>query len=98
MEDIAIAITSQDHETASRTHGSGTYYLKFIKSFAKIAAQLKRHLKNRDKNLLLSDNACEAFEKFKRELTNMGNMLALPDFEMQFVLVKDASDNCIGAA
>ena len=46
------------------------YYWKFIKNFAKIAAQLNGHLNNTDKNVLLSDDAQEAFEKLKKELTD----------------------------
>ena len=49
------------------------YYRKFIKNFAKIAAPLNKHLNTTDKNLLLSEDAKEAFEKLKHELTNMYN-------------------------
>ena len=77
--------------------GLANYYRKFIKNFAKIAAPLNRHLNNTDKNVL-TDDAIEAFEKIKRELTNMDNVLSFPDFELPFILETDASDNCIGAA
>ena len=35
---------------------------------------------------------------FNRELTNMDNILSLPNFHLNFILETDASDNCIGAA
>ena len=78
--------------------GLANYYRKFIKGFAKIAAPLNKHLNNTDKNVLLSDDAKEAFEKLKSELTNMYNVLSLRDFELPFILETDASDECIGAA
>ena len=47
------------------------YYKKFIKNFAKIAASINKHLNNTDKNVLSSDDAREAFEKLKQELTKI---------------------------
>ena len=78
--------------------GLANYYRKVIKNLAKIATPLNKYLNNADKNLLLSEDAQEAFEKFKKELTDMDNILSLPDFDLTFILETDASDNCIGAA
>ena len=78
--------------------GLANYYRKFIKNFAMIAAPLNRHLNNTDKNVLLTEDAIEAFEKMKQELTGMDNVLSLRDFELPFIQETDASDNCIGAA
>ena len=71
------------------------YYRKFIKRFAKIAAPLNKHLNNTDKNVLLSEVACEAFENFKQELTDLDNILSLPDFELRFILETYGSDECV---
>ena len=64
--------------------GLANYYCKFIKNFAKIAAPLNKHLNNSDKNVLLSDDAKESFEILKLELTNMDNILSLPNFDRLF--------------
>ena len=78
--------------------GLANYYRKFIKGFAKIAATLNKHLNNTDKVVMLSDDAKKSFETLKLELTNMGNILSLPNFDITFILETDASDDCIGAA
>ena len=78
--------------------GLANYYRKFIKNFAKIAATLNRHLNNTDKNVLLIEDDIEAFEKMNQELTDMDNVLSLPNFDLPFILETDASENCIGAA
>ena len=78
--------------------GLANYYRKFIKNFAKIAAPLNKHLNNTDKSVLLSDDAVIAFEKLKKELTDIDNILSLPNFDLTFILETDASDYCIGAA
>ena len=72
--------------------GLANYYRKFIRNFSKIAVPLNRHLNNTDKNVLLSNEAQEAFEKLKQELTDMDNILSLPNYELPFVLETDTSD------
>ena len=62
-----------------------------------IAETMNKHLNNTDKNVLLSDDAQEAFEKLKKEPTDMESILAQPDFELPFVLETNASDSCKGA-
>ena len=78
--------------------GLAHYYRKFIKNFAKIAAPLNKHLNATEKGVILTNDAIKAFEKLKKELTNMDNVLSLPDFELTFILETDASDDCLGAA
>ena len=56
--------------------GPANYYRKFIKNLAKIAAPLNRHLNNTDKNVLLTEDAIEAFEKMKQELTDIDNVVS----------------------
>ena len=73
--------------------GLANYYRKFIKGFAKIASPLNKHLNNTDKDVLLTDDAREAFETLKTELTDMENILSLPDFDLPFILETDASDD-----
>ena len=70
------------------------YYRKFIKNFAKIAAPLNRNLNTTHKNVLLSDDAQEAFKKLKQELTDMDTILSLPDFEKLIVLETGESNDC----
>ena len=79
--------------------GLANYYRKFIKNFAKIVAPLNnRHLNNTDKNVLLTEDAIEAFDKMKQELTNIDNVMSLPNFELLFIIETDLSDNWIGSA
>ena len=42
------------------------------------------------------EDAQEAFERLKKELTD--TILSLPNFDLNFLLETDASDNCIGMA
>ena len=74
--------------------GLANYYRKFIKNFAKIAAPLNKHLNATDKSVLMDYEAIKAFETLKRELTDMDNILSLPNFDLNFILETDA----IGAA
>ena len=78
--------------------GLANYYRKFIKNFANIAAPWNKDLNATDKNVLLSEDAKEAFERLKNELTNMDYVLSIPDLDLTFILETDASDNCLGAA
>ena len=97
VEDIASAEHPKTMRQLRGFMGLANYYRMFIKGFAKIAAPLNKHLNNTDKNVL-SEDACEAFEKQKQELTDMDNILSLPDFDLPFILETDASDECIEAA
>ena len=59
---------------------------------------MNKHLNNTDKNVLLTEDAQEALKRLKKELTDMDNILSLPNFDLNFILENDASDNCIDAA
>ena len=61
--------------------GLANYYRKFIKVFSKIAALLNNHLYGTGKNVLLYEDVKEAFERLKQELTNVDNVLSLPNFD-----------------
>ena len=98
VEAISIAELPKTMTQLRSFMGLANYYRKFIKNFAKIAAPLNRHLNNTDKNVLLTEDAIEAFEKLKQELTDMDNVLSLPNFDLPFILETDAIDDCIGAA
>ena len=98
VEAISIAELPKAMTQLRSFTGLADYYRKFIKNFAKTAAPLNRHLKNTDKNVLLTEDAIETFEKLKQELTDMDNVLSLPNFDLPFILETDASHSCIGAA
>ena len=70
MEAIAITELPKTMRQLCAFMGLANYYRKFIKGFAKIASPLNNHLNNTYKNVLLSDDAKEAFEKLKSELIN----------------------------
>ena len=98
IEAIAMAELPKTMTQLRSFMGLANYYRKFIKNFAKIAAPLNKQLNSTDKHVLLSEEAIVAFEKLKQQLTDMDNVLALPDFDLPFILETDASDECIGAA
>ena len=98
VEAVAMAELPKTMTQLQGFIGLANYYRKFIKNVAKIAAPLNKHLNSTDKHVLLSEIAIEAFEKLKLKLTDMDNVLALPDFSLPFILETDASDNCIRAA
>ena len=98
VEAIAMAELPRTMRQLRGFMGLANYYRKFIKNFAKIAAPLNKHLNTTYKNVLLSEDAKEDFEKLKQELTDMDNILSLPNFDLTFILETDALDNCLGAA
>ena len=95
---IASADVPKTMTQLRRFMGLANYYRKFIKGFSKIAAPLNKLPSGTSKNVLLSEEAKEAFQKLKRELKNVDNVLSLPEFELPFILETDASDKCKGAA
>ena len=74
--------------------GLASYYRKFIKNFALLAAPLTDLLKK--EAFKWSKHAKTAFVKLKSMLTN-APMFALPNFAEPFVLETDASSVGIGA-
>ncbi|KAL4378379.1 hypothetical protein GQ457_02G014110 [Hibiscus cannabinus] len=71
------------------------YYRRFIKGYATIAAPITDLLK-RDDPFQWNVNAHEAFERLKACLCS-APILALPDFDREFVVETDASGVGIGA-
>lgn len=71
------------------------YYRKFVENFSKIAKPLTELLK-KNKEFIWTSLQQNAFEILKNILTTKP-LLAYPDFEKEFILTTDASQNAIGA-
>ncbi|XP_069973556.1 uncharacterized protein [Penaeus vannamei] len=80
-----------------RLTASVSYYRKFVKNFASIAAPLNDLLKKHSNNKLQwSDDKIESFNKLKLSLVSKP-ILCLPDESKTFYLRSDASDLGLGA-
>jgi hypothetical protein len=75
--------------------GLASYYRKFIKNFAKMAAPLTNLLKKSAETYKWDKTCDEAFETLKGILVKTP-MLKLPDFDKDFEIHSDASDFAIG--
>ncbi len=75
--------------------GLASYYRKFIKNFAKIAAPLTNLLKKSAITYEWEETCNEAFETLKGILVK-APVLKLPDFDKEFEIHSDASDFAIG--
>nr|GEU73499.1 reverse transcriptase domain-containing protein [Tanacetum cinerariifolium] len=75
--------------------GHAGFYRRFIKDFSKIARLMTRLLK-KDTTFIFSKECVEAFQTLKRKLTE-APILIVPDWDMPFELMCDASDFAIGA-
>jgi hypothetical protein len=75
--------------------GLASYYRKFIKNFAKIAAPLTNLLKKSAITYEWEEACGEAFETLKGILVK-APVLKLPDFDKEFEIHSDASDFAIG--
>ncbi|KAJ8026574.1 hypothetical protein HOLleu_31450 [Holothuria leucospilota] len=84
-----------DKRQLMRFLGMAGYYRRFCPNFSDIAAPLTKLLKKNEK-FDWTDNCQAAFELLKKALMSSPVLIA-PDFEKQFKLAVDASDNGIGA-
>ena len=87
------APTTVDH--VRRFIGMASYYRRFIRDFARIAAPL-HHLTRRDAQWLWTSQCELAFKQLKDLLTT-APVLAYPSFTQEFVLETDASIFGLGA-
>ena len=74
--------------------GLCSYYRRFVKNFAHIAAPLHK-LTHKDVRFNWTAECDTAFHELKNHLTS-ANVLAFPDFSEPFILDTDASDQGIG--
>nr|GEU94351.1 reverse transcriptase domain-containing protein [Tanacetum cinerariifolium] len=75
--------------------GHAGFYRRFIKHFLKIARPMT-HLLKKDTSFLFSKECVEAFQTLKIKLTE-ALILIVPDWDLPFELMCDASDFIIGA-
>jgi hypothetical protein len=76
--------------------GMTTYFKRYIKGYAKIAAPLMELTKDVYKhNFRMTEAARKAFQKLKDLLVN-APLLKVPDFEKPFTLITDASNVGLG--
>jgi len=75
--------------------GLASYYRRYVRNFAKIAAPLHALMK-RNQRFSWTEDAQKSFEELKVALTSPP-ILAMPNDTGEFVLDTDASDNAIGA-
>ncbi len=75
--------------------GLASYYRKFIKNFAKIAAPLTNLLKKSAVTYDWAEACDEAFGTLKGILVK-ASVLKLPDFDKEFEIHSDASDFAVG--
>lgn len=87
--------TPQSVKEVQQFLGLASYYRRFIKNFASVAAPLH---KLTEKHTIFRWTPCcqEAFDNLKSRLTS-APILALPDWSKPFVLDTDASDTGVGA-
>nr|GEZ34187.1 reverse transcriptase domain-containing protein [Tanacetum cinerariifolium] len=75
--------------------GHANFYRKFIQDFSKIARPMTHHLK-KETPFVFSKDCIDAFESFKKKLTE-SLILVVPDWNLPFELMYDASDFAIVA-
>nr|GEU65724.1 reverse transcriptase domain-containing protein [Tanacetum cinerariifolium] len=75
--------------------GHAGFYQRFIQDFSKIARPMT-HLLEKETSFVFSKDCIDAFETFKKKLTE-SPILVVPDWNLPFELMCDASDFAIGA-
>ncbi|GJU03597.1 reverse transcriptase domain-containing protein [Tanacetum coccineum] len=74
--------------------GHAGFYRRFIQDFSKIARPMT-HLLEKETPFVLSQDCIDAFETLKKKLTE-APILVIPDWNLPFELMCDASDFAIG--
>ncbi|GJT10338.1 reverse transcriptase domain-containing protein [Tanacetum coccineum] len=75
--------------------GHAGFYRRFIQDFSQIARPMT-HLLEKDAPFVFSQDCIDAFETLKKKLTK-AQILVVPDWNLPFELMCDASDFAIGA-
>ncbi|GJW75268.1 reverse transcriptase domain-containing protein [Tanacetum coccineum] len=75
--------------------GHAGFYRRFIQDFSKIARPMT-HLLEKETSFVFSKNCIDAFQTLKKKLTE-APILVVPDWNLPFELMCDASDFAIGA-
>nr|GEX65316.1 reverse transcriptase domain-containing protein [Tanacetum cinerariifolium] len=75
--------------------GHASFYRRFIQDFSKIARPMT-HLLEKETPFVFSKDCIDAFETLKKKLTE-APILVVPDWNLPFELMFDASDFAIGA-
>ncbi|GJS96084.1 reverse transcriptase domain-containing protein [Tanacetum coccineum] len=75
--------------------GHAYFYRRFIQDFSKIARPMT-HLLEKETPFVFSQDCIDAFETLKKKLTE-APILVVPDWNLPFELMCDASDFAIGA-
>nr|GEV48156.1 reverse transcriptase domain-containing protein [Tanacetum cinerariifolium] len=75
--------------------GHAGFYRRFIQDFSKIARPMT-HLLEKETSFVFSKDCIDAFETLKKKLTK-ASILVVPDWNLPFELMCDASDFAIGA-
>nr|GEV01775.1 reverse transcriptase domain-containing protein [Tanacetum cinerariifolium] len=75
--------------------GHASFYRQFIQDFSKIARPMT-HLVEKETLFVFSKDCIDAFETLKKKLTE-APILVVPDWNLPFELMCDASDFAIGA-
>nr|GEU85390.1 reverse transcriptase domain-containing protein [Tanacetum cinerariifolium] len=75
--------------------GHAGYYRRFIQDFSEIATPMT-HLLEKETPFVFSKDCINAFETFKKKQTE-SSILVVPDWNLPFELMCDASDFAIGA-
>lgn len=96
VECIANFPRPRTQKELKRFIGMASWYRKFVRSFAKIAAPIHELTKGKSRIIKWTEQAKEAFDTLKNELIK-APVLATPDFTKKFIIQCDASNYALGA-